>query len=119
MDTGFEVLDAFDHVGRRGSFGVAIGRTGFDGVGEEKFPAAGIAFFADVGLAVDDFWGGFVRIRVEVEVMKVVLLEVEGVRYVAYASGGRRRLDRTQPRTLDRRRWYFLCLDRGVSWLLP
>jgi hypothetical protein len=52
---GFEVFDAFDDVGGGGAFAEAGGESGVYGVREGEFPAAGVAFFADVGFAVDDF----------------------------------------------------------------
>lgn len=54
---GLDVLDCVDE--RRGGRPLCVaGRYGgLEGVGEHCFPAAGLALFADVGLAEDDFWG--------------------------------------------------------------
>lgn len=54
---GLDVLDCADERGGGGALCVGGCYGGLEGVGEHCFPAAGLALFADVGLAEDDFWG--------------------------------------------------------------
>ena len=55
QDTGFEVLDAHYHVGGGSAFAVAGCDAVVYVVREHDFPAPGVALFADVAFAVDEF----------------------------------------------------------------
>lgn len=54
---GLDVLDCADEGGRGCPFCVSSCYGGLEGVGEHCLPAAGLALFADIGLAEDDFCG--------------------------------------------------------------
>lgn len=53
---GLEVLEGFDNVGAGCALDVARGDACGEGVGKHDLPAARLALFADVRLAVDNVW---------------------------------------------------------------